>query len=53
MFGGTEVQGENRLTVEMASLNELQQQLQQLVAEKAETNNLIQELVADRLATQQ
>ena len=36
----------------MASLEELQQQLQQLVTEKADTNNLIQELMADRLATQ-
>ena len=37
----------------MASLEELQQQLQQLVAEKANTNNLIKELMADRLNTQQ
>ena len=37
----------------MASLNELQQQIQLLVAEKAETNKLIQELAADRAATQQ
>ena len=37
----------------MASLEELQQQLQQLVAEKADTNNLIKELMADRLNTQQ
>ena len=37
----------------MASLNELQQQIQLLVAEKAETNNLILELAADRAATQQ
>ena len=37
----------------MASLEELQQQLQQLVTEKADTNNLIQEIMADRLATQQ
>ena len=36
----------------MTSLEELQQQLQQLVTEKADTNNLIEELMADRLATQ-
>ena len=37
----------------MASLEELQQQLQQLVAEKADMNNLIKELMAERLNTQQ
>ena len=37
----------------MASLEELQQQIQQLVTEKADTNNLIKELMADRLNTQQ
>ena len=37
----------------MANLTELQQQLQQLLAEKAETNKLVQELAADRVVTQQ
>ena len=49
-MSGIQVQRE---IVEMASLEELQQQLQQLVAEKANTNNLIKELMADRLNTQQ
>ena len=46
---GIQVQRE---IVKMASLEELQQQLKELVAEKANTNNLIKELMADRLNTQ-
>ena len=36
----------------MASLEELQQQLKQLVTEKVDTNNLIKELMEDRVNTQ-
>ena len=47
---GIQVQRE---IVKMASLEELQQQLKELVAEKANTNNVIKELLADRANTQQ
>ena len=37
----------------MAKLEELQQQIEQLLAGKEETNNIIQELAADKAATKQ
>ena len=37
----------------MAKLEELQQENQQLLAGKEETNNIIQELAADKAATKQ